>query len=360
MKHLEPKISLKWFGVLLAFGILSNWLEAAEVSSSFAVTKGKGSLKRGETVMEMPVGTSPRVLSVGDMVSTAPKSEARISLRGEDAVELTEKTSVVLRKLRLSVEKRIITLALSLEAGTVKPVVRGPTKEQIKKEKAPTYDFQIMIGEAVVSGPKFVGMVVRGPKGKYTVDAYEGKPIVQHGKLIIQLASGVTVNPGPPMTVAALATNTEPIIVAYVGVGAFVLQPGQSIAVGSQGWVYRLRPEDHDLLEATPFQVDVLPDGRVRITNLSSQPLYAASWDGVAAEIPPGASNDFEVVEAEVEPADALAHINDELVPLLRDTFPDAFPPPVGAPPSEGVPVEILELPGLPREDQGGVVSPER
>ena len=336
MKHLEPKTSLKWFGILLALGILSNWLEAAEPSSSFAVTKGKGSLKRGETVMEVPARASPRVLSVGDVVSTAPKSEARISLRGEDAVELTEKTSVVLRKLRLSVEKRIITLALSLEAGTVKPVVRGPTKEQIKKEKAPTYDFQIMIGEAVVSGPKFVGMVVRGPKGKYTVDAYEGKPIVQHGKLIIQLASGVTVNPGPPMTVAALATNTEPIIVAYVGVGAFVLQPGQSI------------------------QVDVLPDGRVRITNLSSQPLYAASWDGVAAEIPPGASNDFEVVEAEVEPADALAHINDELVPLLRDTFPDAFPPPVGAPPSEGVPVEILELPGLPREDQGGVVSPER
>ena len=335
MTHLGQKTSFVFLPVLLSgLGLLWGGLEADKLSAQFAVSKGKGRVKRAEAVIELAVGSESRSLKAGDQVSTAEKSAARIALGDKDAVELMEKTSVVFRKLRLSPEKRIITLALSLEEGTVKPSVRGPTKEEITKKKVPTYDFQVMIGEAVVSGPRFVGKVVRGPKGEYTVDAYEGKPIVQHGKLFIQLASGVTVNPGPPLTVTALPTNTEPVVAAYIGAVVFVLQPGQSV------------------------RVDVLPDGSVRITNMGPQPLYASSWDGSPIAVPPGGSHSFDVVETEADLGLARAHVETIVDTVIDTTFPDAFP---GEPGAQGEDDRnIFWLPVDPREDDGGGVrSPD-
>jgi len=143
--------------------------------------------------------------------------------------------------------------------------------------------------------------------------------------VLIQLASGVTVNEGPPFTVTADPTNTSPIVCAYIGSVVFVLQPGQSVEI-------------------------VVTETGVRIINLSpDQPLYAIGWDGVPVEIPPGGDHEFGVLDTEIDRDRALSHI-DDLVGRLGEAFPEALEQ------AEG-PIDLLEMIGEPREDQGGFQS---
>lgn len=325
---------------LTVAGLLSGGICAAEIECEFSVTRGSAMLKRGQEVSKL-AQTASRSLRVGDRVTTGANSSARICLGGKNVIVMEEKTSVVLSKLRFLLEKplleiRTVSVGLSLEAGTLKPFIYEPEKPKKKKREARrafAYDLQVIIGEGVVRGPSFVGKIVRHSRKKYTVDVYEGRPVLRRGKVVIRLGSAVTVDEGPPFTVVADPANETPVVAAGVGSVVFVLQPGQSVSI------------------------EVTETG-VRITNLSPNlPLHVCAWGGVPLSIEPGGSADFAIVEQDVSHTRALSHIR-RVTGLISDAFPEAFPP-TGPPPSE-VPVEIIELPGQPREDQGGVESNEQ
>ncbi len=302
-------------GILLG-GIAASVLYSARVELS----KGTGSMKSGETVIALAAGEAPRPLPEGYQLTLNEKSSARISLTGKNAVDIAEKSAVTLSKFRVSREQGTVVLGMDLAKGTIKPSILEAAKRPRRErdEESLTYDFQTTIGTGVLTGTSFVGEIVRESDTKYTVDAKAGKPVLQDGDVLIQLASGVTVDAGPPMTVEASASNSGPVLVAYLGAVVFVLQPGQKV------------------------QIDIL-DGRVRLTNLSDQPLYAASWDGSdIVDIGPGGSHEFSVIEDDVDRERGLSHM-DDLAGDIGEQFPGAFPPPPGL--EGGYTGQFMEIP---------------
>jgi len=315
---------------LAATGIVCGGIYAVGTfSARVELRKGAGTIKRGEARVPIVLGAAPQSLRVGDTLALPKGSAARITFSGKNAVEIEGKSCVVLERLRFSPQKRAVAVGLSLQAGKIEPSIYEPAKEEIKKGKAWKYDFQVAVGKGVVSGASFVGEIVRQTEKRYKVDARAGRPIVQHGAVLVRLRSAVTVDEGPPFVVTASGRNETAIVAAYVGSVVFVLQPGQSVQIEWTG-------------------------DEVRLMNLSpTQTLCACEWDGVPlVEIKPGEQWSFGIVETEIGRERALAHIG-QITGLIRETMPEALlPPPVE------VPAQIIERPGVRREGQGGLVSP--
>jgi len=307
-----------------AAALCAGVVAAVLYSARLELQKGVATLKRGKEKIAISAGGAPLALQVGDELTLQKDSSARISLTGRNAIGIDQKSSVVLNEFKVSPRARKVGVDLTLKSGKIMPAIYKPVKKAgetekriAEREEAWTYDFRTAVGKGVVSGASFVGEIIRETKKRYTVNARAGNPRVRQENLLIQLASAVTVDEGPPLEVTANPANERPILAAWVGSVMLVLQPGQSV------------------------QIEVTDTGRVKVTNLSAdQPLYACEWDSLPVlEVPAeGGEAEFEVIETDVETEAALTHMGN-LAGTIYETYPQAFPP-EEVPPVEAAPLE--------------------
>lgn len=287
--------------LVAAAAVVCGGLSAAGPTADLSASKGAVTLASGVNVSGMKTGDAPQSLKVGDVVSTGDEAGAKISLSKKDVLRLAANSSVTIKKWELSPDKKKLAVTVSLDRGSL-------TVDVKKAKRKVVCDLEVVVGQAVLSGNDFKGKVVLLEAGNYSVNVTRGTPLLQSGRTLVRLASGVTVNEGPPMTITASADNDGPVPAAYIGVVGLVLLPGQSVSL------------------------EVTDDG-LRMTNTGDKPLYFCPWERNAPqELPPGESVLLaipELVEGEdkVKDGDRTAQHFDRIIQWIRDQFRDVFPP---------------------------------
>ena len=321
--------------LMAAAAVVCGTLSAADPTADLSASRGAVTLASGANVSAMKTGDAPQSLKVGDVVSTGDTAGAKISLSKKDVLRLAANSTVTIQKWELSPNKKALAVAVSLDSGVLTIDVR-------KVKGKVVCDLEVAVGQAVLSGNDLAGKVSLLAAGNYSVNVTRGTPLLQSGRTLVRLASGATVNEGPPMTITASAGNDGPLPVGYIGVVGLVLLPGQSVS-----------------LEAT--------DDGLRVTNTGGKPLYFCPWDKNAPQkLPPGEPVLLDIPELvvgedmvkdgdrtakhfvntnlnlgdaaillaisalgddKVEDGDRTAKHFDRLIEWIRNKFPDVFPP---------------------------------
>jgi len=287
--------------LVAAAAVVCGSPSAADPTADLSASKGAVTLASGANVSGMKTGDAPQSLKVGDVVSTTDEAGAKISLSKKDVLRLAANSSVTIKKWELSRNKKELAVTVSLDRGSLTVNVK-------KAKRKVVCDLEVAVGQAVLSGNDFAGKVVLLETGHYSVDVTRGTPLLQSGRSLVRLASGVTVSEGPPMTITASADNDGPVPAAYIGVVGLVLLPGQSVSL------------------------EVTDDGLI-MTNTGDKPLYFCPWEKNAPqELQPGESvplpiPDLGIGEDEVKDGDRTAKRFDLIIQWIRNAFPEVFPP---------------------------------
>ena len=206
--------------LVAAAALVCGSLSAADPTAGLSASNGAGILASGATISDMETGDAAQSLKVGDVVTTGAKAGAKITLskRDKDVLRLAANTSVTITKWELSADKKRLSVAVSLDKGSLWADVNRLKRKVV-------CNLQILVGEAVLSGNDFKGKVALLGDGRYSVNVTRGTPLLQSGRTLVRLASGITVNPGPPTTITADPDNEGPVPAAYIDAIRHARQP---------------------------------------------------------------------------------------------------------------------------------------